>query len=113
MTIKSTDPLFPTVFTIILFSGLVIVPLVLAFIKTRSITVTADRLKTAYVFGLFPQEYLLTKVKGVKVTERHPIRSVRLKAISIHFEGVEKLCIDGRTLYQDDYIQLIKKIKRK
>ncbi len=112
---------------LIIFGWFVGALLLAAFFKTRTYAVEGERLRTSYVFGLLAKEFDLRQVKGVKVTEWNPPGRVsgfyqlitlsskygRLKTIKVNFENGKQLKIDGQTLHSEDYVKLIKKLKKR
>lgn len=98
-----------------------------AFLKTRTYAINGEKLKTSYLFGLFPREYELKQVRGVKVTQWNPPGKVSgfyqlitlssryglLKTIKVDLDGGRQLKIDGLTLHPEDYVKLIKKLKKR
>jgi hypothetical protein len=112
---------------LIIFGWFVGMLLLTAFFKTRTYAVEGERLKASYIFGLFPREFDLRQVKGVKVTEWNPPVKVsgfyqlitlssrygRLKTIKVDLGEGKKLKIDGQTLHSEDYVKLINKLKKR
>ena len=91
-----------------------------AFFSVRKYNIEGEILQLSYLLGLFPKRYDLRKVKGVKVIEptisaqySFSFKSFRHKIIKIDLENDRKLRIYGNTLHHQDYIRLIKKLKRK
>jgi hypothetical protein len=118
---------FHTFLIIGLWSLIIGMPLVVAFLKTKNIEIQEDMLRTYYILGLFTKKYDLDSISDVqlKITEI-PNRQAntlalfgikKIQKLTIEFKDGRKTTFDCNTLMKTDVqtlrSQLLRNLRKK